>query len=107
MNDEIAEAYKFLLYTIFGEKLSEDQWGPASAEDVEALDMALVTLSEREERLLKARFGILNGSPKTLDEIAEMIEITRDEVVEIESNAINKMRHPARSQTLRPFLEDE
>ena len=107
MNEQIAAQYKYFLYCIFGESISDEQWGPASPEVIENLNMSLQTLSEREERLLKARFGILDGLPKTLDEIAEMLGISRDEVIEIESNSMRKMRHPARSQILRPFLDED
>ena len=71
----------------------------------EQLEEALDTLEERENRVLRMRFGLDDGSPRTLDEIGKVFGVTRERIRQIESNAIRKLRHPVRADKLRDFLE--
>ena len=65
----------------------------------------LVTLSEREQQVLQLRFGLQDGSPRTLEEVGRMFNVTRERVRQIEAKALRKLRHPTRSRRLRNFLE--
>ena len=71
----------------------------------EQLEEALDTLEERENRVLRMRFGLDDGSPRTLDEIGKVFGVTRERIRQIESNAIRKLRQPVRADKLRDFLE--
>lgn len=66
---------------------------------------ALDTLSPRERRVLELRFGFEMGRQQTLDEIGEQLGVTRERVRQIEVEALQKLRHPSRSQRLKPFLD--
>jgi len=68
-------------------------------------DRVLKTLSPREEKVLKMRFGIDDGSERTLEEVGQSFEVTRERIRQIESKALRKLRHPSRSRRLRAFLE--
>ena len=65
----------------------------------------LETLTEREERVLRMRFGIEDGCPRTLEEVGLEFKVTRERIRQIEAKALRKLRHPLRSQKLRGFLE--
>ncbi len=71
----------------------------------EQLDQVLVTLSEREAGVVRMRFGLTDGQPKTLDEIGKVYGVTRERIRQIESKTMSKLRHPSRSQVLRDYLE--
>ena len=71
----------------------------------EQLMAALDTLSEREAGVVAMRFGLTDGQPKTLDEIGRVYGVTRERIRQIESKLMSKLRHPARSQVLRDYLE--
>ena len=71
----------------------------------EQMDGVLGTLTEREKQVLKLRFGIGDGYPRTLEEVGEMFKVTRERVRQIEAKALRKLRHPTRSRRLRAFLE--
>src|SRR4030095_9760421 len=71
----------------------------------ESTDLVLKTLSPREEKVLKMRFGIDDGSERTLEEVVQSFSVTRERIRQIESKALRKLRHPARSRRLRQFLE--
>jgi len=71
----------------------------------EQIEDVLVTLSEREQRVLLLRFGLQDGSPRTLEEVGQMFNVTRERVRQIEAKALRKLRHPTRSRRLRNFLE--
>jgi len=71
----------------------------------EQLDQVLITLSEREGGVVRMRFGLTDGQPKTLDEIGKVYGVTRERIRQIESKTMSKLRHPSRSQVLRDFLE--
>jgi len=64
----------------------------------------LKTLSPREEKVIKMRFGLLDGSEHTLEEVGQHFAVTRERVRQIEAKALRKLRHPSRSHRLRPFL---
>jgi len=65
----------------------------------------LSTLSEREARIIKLRFGIDSGYPRTLEEVGRIFKVTRERVRQIEAKAIRKLRHPSRSKSLRDYLD--
>jgi RNA polymerase primary sigma factor len=71
----------------------------------EQLDSVLDTLSERESGVVKMRFGLTDGQPKTLDEIGKVYGVTRERIRQIESKTMSKLRHPSRSQVLRDYLD--
>ena len=71
----------------------------------EQIGDVLVTLSERERQVLLLRFGLQDGSPRTLEEVGQMFNVTRERVRQIEAKALRKLRHPTRSRRLRNFLE--
>ncbi len=67
--------------------------------------MVLQSLTKREERVLRLRFGVGEKSEHTLEEVGRSFNVTRERIRQIESKALGKLRHPSRSNTLRPFLE--
>ena len=69
------------------------------------LQSVLQTLSEREAGVVKLRFGLTDGQPRTLDEIGQVYGVTRERIRQIESKTMSKLRHPSRSQVLRDYLE--
>ncbi len=71
----------------------------------EQTDSVLRTLTPREERVIKMRFGVGEGSEHTLEEVGQSFAVTRERIRQIEAKALRKLRHPSRSRRLRPFLE--
>jgi len=71
----------------------------------EEMDKILNTLTEREKRVLRLRFGIGDGYPRTLEEVGSIFNVTRERVRQIEAKALRKLRHPTRSRRLKSFLE--
>jgi len=71
----------------------------------EQLHSVLATLSEREAGVVRLRFGLTDGQPRTLDEIGQVYGVTRERIRQIESKTMHKLRHPSRSQVLRDYLE--
>ncbi|MDP6685339.1 MAG: RNA polymerase sigma factor RpoD, partial [Candidatus Omnitrophota bacterium] len=71
----------------------------------EEMDKILNTLTEREKRVLRLRFGIGDGYPRTLEEVGSIFNVTRERVRQIEAKALRKLRHPIRSRRLKNFLE--
>jgi RNA polymerase primary sigma factor len=69
------------------------------------LRSVLATLSEREASIVRLRFGLTDGQPRTLDQIGHVYGLTRERIRQIESTTMTKLRHPARSQALRDFLD--
>ena len=69
------------------------------------LEMLLESLSEREAGVIRMRFGLGDGMPKTLDQIGDTFGVTRERIRQIESKTMAKLRHPSRSQALRDYLE--
>ena len=71
----------------------------------ERVEEALTTLTEREEKVLRLRFGIGDGCPRTLEEVGAEFKVTRERVRQIEVKALRKLRHPVRSHKLRGLLD--
>lgn len=89
----------------------EDQDAPAPADAAsftllkEQLEDVLDTLTPREERVLRLRFGIDDGRSRTLEEVGQNFGVTRERIRQIEAKALRKLRHPTRSHKLRDFLD--
>jgi RNA polymerase primary sigma factor len=71
----------------------------------EQLGSVLHTLSEREKKVIELRFGLVDGHPRTLEEVGREFGVTRERIRQIESKTLSKLRHPSRSQRLRDYLE--
>ena len=71
----------------------------------EQMDDVLNSLTEREEKVLRLRFGIGDGYPRTLEEVGQIFNVTRERVRQIEAKALRKLRHPTRSRKLKNFLD--
>ncbi len=88
----------------------EDQESPAPAEAAsyellrEQLNAVLHTLTPREEQVLRLRFGLEDGRQRTLEEVGQQFNITRERIRQIEAKALRKLRHPSRSKKLRDYL---
>jgi RNA polymerase primary sigma factor len=93
------------------EDFIEDKMGASPARSATELlrqrevERALVTLSEREAQIIRLRFGIGTGYPRTLEELGRIFNVTRERVRQIEAKAIRKLRHPSRSRPLREYLD--
>jgi RNA polymerase primary sigma factor len=68
------------------------------------LEKILGTLSQREERVIRLRFGIGDGCPRTLEEVGSIFNVTRERIRQIEAKALKKLRHPSRSKKLRGYV---
>jgi RNA polymerase primary sigma factor len=73
---------------------------------MDAITHELQALPERDRRILEKRFGIQNGKPQTLDDVAKEEGVTRERVRQIEQKTLARMRHPNNSRKLRSFLDD-
>ena len=88
-----------------------DEDVPASAEAAafsmlkEQLNEVLHTLTEREQKVLKLRFGLEDGRARTLEEVGKRFDVTRERIRQIEAKALRKLRHPSRSKKLKDYLE--
>ena len=71
----------------------------------EQLESVLHTLSDREKDVIRLRFGLVDGQPRTLEEVGKKFGVTRERIRQIESKTLSKLRHPSRSQKLRDYLE--
>ncbi|WP_048600309.1 RNA polymerase sigma factor RpoD [Rubeoparvulum massiliense] len=71
----------------------------------EQLESVLHTLTEREENVLRLRFGLDDGRTRTLEEVGKVFGVTRERIRQIEAKALRKLRHPSRSKRLKDFLE--
>ena len=91
--------------------LIEDRAGVSPAEAIinvnlkERTEQVLHTLSLREEKIIKMRFGLEDGSEHTLEEVGRVFEVTRERIRQIEAKALRKLRHPSRSRELRLLLD--
>ena len=72
----------------------------------EELAGVLLTLTEREEKVLRLRFGLDDGQCRTLEEVGQIFNVTRERIRQIEAKALRKLRHPSRSRKLKDFLTD-
>ena len=88
----------------------EDNDSPAPSDSAsysllrEQLCNILKTLTPREEQVIKLRFGLEDGRPRTLEEVGKQFQITRERIRQIEAKALRKLRHPSRSKTLKDYL---
>ena len=93
-----------------GDFIPDDE-APAPAEAAafsmlkEQLVEVLETLTDREQKVLKLRFGLEDGRPRTLEEVGKQFDVTRERIRQIEAKALRKLRHPSRSKKLRDYLE--
>ncbi len=71
----------------------------------EQLESVLHTLSGREKEVIRLRFGLTDGQPRTLEDVGKQFGVTRERIRQIESKTLSKLRHPSRSQKLRDYLE--
>ena len=71
----------------------------------EQLDEVLYTLTEREQKVLRLRFGMNDGRARTLEEVGKEFDVTRERIRQIEAKALRKLRHPSRSRKLRDYLD--
>ena len=89
----------------------EDQDAPAPADAAsflllkEQLEEVLDTLTAREEKVLRLRFGLEDGRARTLEEVGQVFGVTRERIRQIEAKALRKLRHPSRSKKLKDYLE--
>ena len=72
----------------------------------EQLMEVLLTLTEREQKVLKLRFGLDDGRPRTLEEVGRQFNVTRERIRQIEAKALRKLRHPSRSKKLKDYLDE-
>jgi RNA polymerase primary sigma factor len=88
-----------------------DEEAPAPAEAAsltllkEQLNDVLSTLTEREAKVLKLRFGLIDGKSRTLEEVGQKFDVTRERIRQIEAKALRKLRHPSRSKKVKDFLD--
>lgn len=88
-----------------------DEDAPAPAEAAaysllkEQLDEVLMSLNEREQKVLRLRFGLEDGRARTLEEVGKEFEVTRERIRQIEAKALRKLRHPSRSKKLKDYLD--
>lgn len=88
-----------------------DEDAPAPAEAAaysllkEQLEEVLMSLNEREQKVLKLRFGLEDGRARTLEEVGKEFEVTRERIRQIEAKALRKLRHPSRSKKLKDYLD--
>ena len=93
------------------EDFIEDKQGPTPTKSAmeylkrQEIEGVLSTLSQREAEIIRLRFGIASGYPRTLEEVGKIFNVTRERVRQIEAKAIRKLRHPSRSKRLREYLE--
>ena len=89
----------------------QDDEAPAPADAAshtllkEQLGDVLSTLTAREEKVLRLRFGLEDGRPRTLEEVGKEFDVTRERIRQIEAKALRKLRHPSRSKKLKDFLD--
>ena len=88
-----------------------DEDAPAPADEAcnsvlkQTIGEVLDTLTEREKRVIILRFGLIDGRQRTLEEVGQEFQVTRERIRQIETKALRKLRHPSRSKKLKDFLE--
>ena len=91
----------------------EDKFMPSPPDTVihinlkEQIENALKTLTEREAKVLKMRFGLGDGNEHTLEEVGQQFKVTRERIRQIEAKALRKLKHPSRSRRLKSFTNDQ
>ena len=70
----------------------------------EQLEEVMATLTDREQQVIRMRFGLEDGHPRTLEEVGREFHVTRERIRQIETKALRKLRHPSRSRKLRDYL---
>ena len=83
-------------------KMRDDEWDRMLGVH---LDAVLESLTPRERRAIQLRYGLLDGTPRTLEEVGKRFGVTRERVRQIEAKALRKMRHPSRSRNLIEFMD--
>ena len=78
--------------------------GVVAIERRESLEMVLDTLSPREAQIIRLRFGLVDGHCRTLEEVAQKFDLTRERIRQIEAQALRRLRHPRRVRVLRDLL---
>ena len=98
-----AIGYKELVPAVSGELTAAE----AAAQTLlkEQLDEVLSTLTEREQKVLRLRFGMNDGRARTLEEVGKEFDVTRERIRQIEAKALRKLRHPSRSRKLKDYLD--
>ena len=71
------------------------------------IDLVLGTLTEREEKVLRLRFGLEDGRTRTLEEVGKEFDVTRERIRQIEAKALRKLKNPTKCKRLKEFLEDK
>lgn len=90
----------------------EDKFMPSPPDTVihinlrEQIEEALISLTEREAKVLKMRFGLGDGNEHTLEEVGQQFKVTRERIRQIEAKALRKLKHPSRSRKLKSFTDD-
>jgi RNA polymerase primary sigma factor len=90
----------------------EDKFIPSPPDTVininlrEQIEEALKSLTEREAKVLKMRFGLGDGNEHTLEEVGQQFKVTRERIRQIEAKALRKLKHPSRSRRLKSFTDD-
>ena len=86
------ESFDVIGYTDFDEMLKDE------------ISQVLETLTEREEKVIRLRFGLEDGKSRTLEEVGQMFGVTRERIRQIEAKALRKLRHPSRSRKLKDYM---
>ena len=87
-------------------KMTEEDWGEVINVNLkDQTGQVLRTLTPREEKVIKMRFGLEDGSEHTLEEVGQSFAVTRERIRQIEAKALRKLRHPSRSRKLRAFMD--
>ena len=96
--------------TVISSTLSSLKSNPienAEIDDIkEIINKILTTLTPREEKVIRLRFGLDGNTPKTLEETGEIFDVTRERIRKIEAKALRKLRHPYRAKSLRDYIGD-
>jgi RNA polymerase primary sigma factor len=73
----------------------------------EQMSNVLSTLTRREEKVIRLRFGLGDGCPRTLEEVGSIFNVTRERVRQIEAKALRKLKHPSRARKLTGYIEPQ
>jgi RNA polymerase primary sigma factor len=90
--------------------LIEDETEPSPSQTIietllrDKIEQVLSTLTPREQRIIRLRFGLVNGKSYTLEEVGQKFGLTRERIRQIENRALRRLRHPLRSRELRDYL---